>query len=631
MPGPMSATLIGPETRRKIHAHLGVLTQRPDWFSRVNPETMRADAIAGLTGATLVLPQGVAFAAIAGLPPEYGFYTAMVTPIVAALLGSSWHAVSGPTTAISALVFGALAGSYAPGSPDFIAAAIMLAVLVGAFQMILGLARLGDLVDFVSHSVMTGFITGAALLIGLSQVRHALGIDIPRPDDLGAFFHGLWTRFENVDPRSVLIAGIAVAVGYGIRRWRPTWPNYLIALVVATAASLGFGGAEAGIKTVGAIQSVIPLPHWPALSLDSISRLGSAAFAIAIVGLLEAMSVARAIAQKSGQMIDGNREFIGQGGSNLVGGFFQCYPGSASFTRSGVNYDAGARTPLSAIFAAVFLFIILLLVAPWFAYVPIPGMAGVILLVAWRLIDVSEIRHIIATSSSETAIALVTFLGALLIDLEFAIYAGVLLSFMLFLNGTAKPFIGIGAPDPSTPRRVFREAAQNKLPECPQLLIARLDGPLYFGSVAFLRRQFRRFEIERSGQRHMIFIVKGVGEIDMSGADLLIEEARRRRENGGSFHLQTKTPRTINKLARFRVMRSLTKQYIHLSKGDAIAEVVPMLDRSICATCTARIFRECPDPPAQPEEPVAPAAEAKDPVSSDTLTPPVTLCEHSSP
>lgn len=292
-------------------------------------------------------------------------------------------------------------------------------------------------------------------------------------------------------------------------------------------------------------------------------------------------------------MVNGNREFVGQGLSNAVGSLFHCFPGSASFTRSGVNFDAGAKTPLSSIFAAAFLFLILLLVAPWFAYVPIPAMAGAILLVAWRLIDFKEIHHILTTSRSETAIAAITFFSALFVDLEFAIYAGVLLSLVLFLNSTAKPFIGIGAPDPSTPQKMFRNAALHDLKEGPQLLVARLDGPLYFGSVEYLRRQFRHIEKERPGQKHMLFITKGTGEIDMPGADLLIEEAMRREKRGGSFSLEVKTPLSLQKLARFKVMRSLTRDNIYLSKNDAIAEIVPCLDPTICRTCTARIFREC--------------------------------------
>lgn len=566
----------------------------PDWLGRVDLATLRADALAGLTGATIVLPQAVAFAAIAGLPPEYGFYTAMITPVVAAFFGSSWHAVSGPTTAISALVFGALAGLYEPGSAPFIRAAIELALLVGVFQLLFGLVRLGALVDFVSHSVMVGFTAGAAFLIALSQLPAALGVELPRPSELVEFVSELPRALPLADWCAILIAFVALATGIVVKRIAPVLPNYLIALVAGTAVGIILADAGGTVAVVGPIPSVTPSPIVPAIGLSDFSTLASAAFAIALVGLLEAISVARAIAIKSGQELDANREFTGQGMSNIVGSLFQCYPGSASFTRSGVNYEAGAATPLSAVFAALFLFVILLFVAPWFALVPIPAMAGIILLVAYKLIDWQGLKHILETSKSETAVAFTTLATCLLVDLEFAIYIGVLLSFVLFLNATARPNIFVGAPDPSVGNRQFREALTFGLNECPQFVFVRIDGPLYFGSVEHVRREFRRIERDRPDQKHMLFIVKGVGEIDLAGAELLIAEARRRARRGGSFHVQAKTPRTITKLTRFHVDEALPTHHVHLSKGEAIEEIVPTLDMSVCATCSARVFRECP-------------------------------------
>ena len=566
----------------------------PDWVERITPANLRSDLLAGLTGATIVLPQAIAFAAIAGLPPEYGFYTAMITPVVAAFFGSSWHAVSGPTTAISALVFGALAGLYEPGSAEFIKAAIELALLVGIFQLLFGLVRLGALVDFVSHSVMIGFTAGAAILIALSQVQHAVGVALPRPSEIGPFVLALPEALPLADWRALVIAGTALATGLLAKRLWAKGPNYLIALVAGTLVGLALEAQREGVAVVGEIPSIMPSFVPPVIGLQDFSNLAPAAFAIALVGLLEAISVSRAIALKSGQELDANREFTGQGMSNVVGSFFQCYPGSASFTRSGVNYEAGAVTPLSAVFAAAFLFVILLFVAPWFALVPIPAMAGIILLVAYKLIDFNGLRHVLSTSKSETSVAFVTLAATIFIDLEFSIYMGVLLSFVLFLNATARPNIFVGAPDPSTGNRMFREAKTFGLGECPQFVFVRIDGPLYFGSVEHIRREFRRIERDRPDQKHMLFIVKGVGEIDLAGAELLIAEAKRRARRGGSFHVQAKTPRTITKLTRFHVDDALPTHHVHLSKGQAIEEIVPTLDQSVCAACDRRVFRECP-------------------------------------
>jgi len=564
------------------------------WRHMVTRETMRSDAFAAMTGATIVLPQAVAFAAIAGLPPEYGFFSAIITPIIAALFGSSWHVVSGPTTAISALVFGALSGLFEPGSGAFIQAAITLTFLVGICQLALGLARMGALVDFVSHSVMVGFMAGAASLVALSQIDNALGIDLPRPDDILGFAYGFVEKVWDTDWRSALIAFISLGVAITCKKFLPKLPNYLLALLIGSLVGVALEAEKNGVAVIGAIPTVIPVFTLPSFNIKLMGELAPAAFAIALVGLLEAVSIARAVAIKSGQDLDGNQEFVGQGLSNSVGSFFQCYAASGSFTRSGLNYEAGAKTPLAAVMAAVFLFLILLLVAPLFAYVPIPAMAGVIIVVAWKLIDFREIWHIMHTSRSETSIALITFISTLFINLEFAIYVGVMLSFLIFLNKSAHPFIGIGAPDPNTKHRVFRSAETHQLTECPQLAFVRMDGPFYFGSVEHVRRKFREIERTRAAQKHMLFMVKGVGEMDLPAAELLIEEARRRKRRGGSFHVQAKHIGAIKRLNRFHVSEALSTEHVHTSKGDAISEIVPTLDQSICATCTARIFRECP-------------------------------------
>lgn len=606
---------------RSIIGHaLDPFLTRPDWLSRVTPQTLRRDIFAGLTGATIVLPQGIAFAAIAGLPPEYGFYTAMVPTIVAAFLGSSWHAVSGPTTAISVLVFGTLSGLYDVGSPAFIEAAILLALFVGLIQFVLGAVRLGSLVNFVSHSVMVGFITAAAFLILLSQLHHAFALDLPRPEHLVAFFGALVANFGQIDPAATIIAGVTLAIAIAIKAFYPTWPNYLIALAAGTGILMLMGGAGAHITTIGKIEAVIPSFHLPALTGAHVRDLASPAFAIALVGLLEAMSISRGIAMRSGQQVDSNREFTGQGMSNIIGSLFQCYPSSASFTRSGVNFDSGAATPMSAMFAAFFLFLILLFVSPIFVLVPIPAMAGVIILVAWKLIDLQRIRHILRASRAESAIVGITFLVALFVELEFAIYCGVILSIMVFLDRTSRPYLSIGAPDPSQLRRPFRPALANGLNQCPQLMSVGLDGPLYFGSVEAVRRKFREYEAQYPSQKNMIFVIRGVGQLDLSAAEMLIEEAKRRQTRGGELCIQTKIARTIEQLNRYSVTEHLGSKNIHLSKGDAIAYLVPHLDDSVCATCHVRIFAEC-------NEHSSPESEATGPYGASSASSMQTLSD----
>ena len=269
---------------------------RIDWRPLLTRDNLRRDAFAALTTTSVMVPQGVAFAAIAGLPPEYGFFSALLPPIVAAVFGSSWQMVSGPTAAISALVFSSLSGVFEPGSPQFISAAIVLAFMVGVFQLALGLARMGQLANLASTSVLVGFTTGAALLIVLGQLQFALGVPMPRPQDFRAFLSGLMAAVRGADLAAVAVTSTTLLFAVGIRLWRPRLPHYLVALAAGTLAGVLATRWGYPVDTVGSLRTVLPDFEIPALSVDTIRTLAQAALAVALVGLLEAVSIARAIA-----------------------------------------------------------------------------------------------------------------------------------------------------------------------------------------------------------------------------------------------------------------------------------------------------------------------------------------------
>ena len=560
------------------------------WRGSVTRETVRADLIAGLTNASIVLPQGVAFATIAGLPPIYGLYTAMVTPVVAALWGSSMVMVSGPTTAISAVVFSTLAGLSVPGSVEFIQLALLLTLMVGVIQFLLGFAGLGRLVAFVSHSVMLGFTAAAAVLIGASQIAPAMGVAIERGGSVIERLYRTVEAAENINMTAVAIAATAFFVTILSRKIAPRSPTFLIGLTASAVLAWYLDARAAGVAMVGELPSIIPVFSPPSASIETIGIVTEGAFAIALIGLLEAVSIGRAFAYRTNTRFDANREIVGQGLSNIVGSLFQAYPGSGSFTRSGINYESGAKTPMSAIFAAIFLFVILLLFAPLVAHIPIPGLAGLILLVAWKLISFKEIWEIVRTSGTEMSIIAATFFAGVMVELDFAIYVGVILSLMIFLSKTSRPNLVISAPDENG---VFRDPNLYTLRECPQALFIRIDGPLYFGSVEAIERGFRKVERARPAQKHMVLVLKGVGDVDLAGAHALIDEAKRRKKRGGALYIVTRYEPLIKRLKRLHVFEEIGEDHLLASKGDAIQKVTEELDDDICATCTARIFREC--------------------------------------
>lgn len=564
------------------------------WWYLVDRHSLKADFFAGLTGAVIVLPQGVAFAIIAGLPAEYGLYTAMVPPILAALFGSSRHLVSGPTTAISIVVFATVSKFAAPGTPEFISFALTLTFLAGVYQLILGIARLGTLINFISHSVVIGFTAGAAVLIATSQLKNYFGIAIPAGESFVHTWQALLGHIDETNFYAFGIASVTLLVALLLQILKPRWPGLMIAMVVGSVLALVTGAAAHGVTTVGELPARLPPLSMPDLSLNALQTLGSGAFAIAMLGLVEAVSISRSVASRSGQRIDGSQEFVGQGVSNIVGSFFSSYASSGSFTRSGLNFTAGAITPLAAVFAAVALAVIVLLVAPLAAHLPIAAMAGILLLVAYRLIDFHHIKTIVRSSRGETAVLMVTFLSTLFIELEFAIYVGVMTSLVMYLNRTSRPRVVSRVPDPNSPVRHMLSAPAES--ECPQLKIVRIDGSLFFGAVDHVQKIFHEYELQNPAQTHLLVIGNGINFIDVAGAEMLVQEAKRRRARGGGLYLAKIKDEVCRVLKRGDFAELIGADNIFSSKGEAITAIYRRLSAEHCAACTKRIFLECAPP-----------------------------------
>ncbi|MBA3009142.1 MAG: SulP family inorganic anion transporter [Proteobacteria bacterium] len=562
------------------------------WINLINKRSLRADLAAGLTGAFIVLPQGVSFAMIAGLPAEYGLYTAIIPPIVAALFGSSLHLISGPTTALSIIVFSTISPLVEPGSAGYISLVLTLTFLAGVFQLAFGLARLGTVLNFVSHSVIVGFTAGAAFLIATGQIKYAMGIDIPNGSSFLTSWSVIIKSFGQANGYELAVAVITLVCGAGLKTYRPRWPGLLIALILGSLFSIVIQGDAHGVRLLGPLPGHLPPFSRPDLAFDTIRMLGPGALAIALLGLIEASSIARSITVQSKQHINGNQEFIGQGLSNIAGSFFSGYASSGSFTRSGVNYESGAITPFSSIFSAFFLLAIILLVAPLTAWLPLSAMGGVILIVAFKLIDVRHILEILKTSPSESFVLLVTFCGTLLFQIEFAIYTGVLLSLALYLTRMSHPHIYSLVPDPNGPRRRMKDIFNDELPECPQLKIVRIDGSLFFGAANHVSEIFE--EMDADDPQHLLIVGSGISYIDISGAMMLVQEAQRRRALGKNLYLCRLGKEVRDFLSQGGYMHGIQEANVFDSKQVAISQIVSRLDLPVCRSCPHKIFNECP-------------------------------------
>ncbi len=552
---------------------------------------LRADLVAGLTVAVVMLPQAIAYAMIAELPPQVGLFAAITASVVGALWGSSRHLHTGPTNAISLLALATLLNVAEPGSPEFLAAAGYLALMVGVIQVVAGLARMGALVNFVSDSVVVGFTTGAGVLICVNQLRHLLRLDIhSRPE----FYETLREVVAHIGETH----GTSLALGLGtlaliavVRRLRPRWPSALIGMVGAALVTWAFGLADRGVRVLGEIpRSLPPLADLPLLDGELIYRLAPGALAIAAIGLVEALSIARAVSSQSGQRLDSNQEFVGQGLANFVSGVFSGYAVSGSFTRSAVNHSAGARTHLASVFSGAWVLLAMLLLAPLAVYLPNTALAAVLLVTAYGMVDWHEMRRIARVSVGDSVIMFSTLLATLIFPLEFAVLSGVFISFARFLATTSTP--GVHAMCPDTDYAHLVPVRQQEV--CPQLAIVELSGPLYFGAVNHVEDTLEQMCRRKPGQIFLLLRLHHVDHVDVSGIHMFESVLRRYRARGGDVFIDGARPKVTYLMHTSGFIRTLGRQNFKLG-GNVIGELFHhVLHPGICIyECKHRVFAEC--------------------------------------
>ncbi|WMN89560.1 SulP family inorganic anion transporter [Vibrio parahaemolyticus] len=486
------------------HRKLSLLFPFLSWSSKVNSQTLKADILAGLTGAIIVLPQGIAYAMIAGLPPEFGLYTAIIPAILASLFGSSHHLISGPTAALSVIVFTTVSQFADPGTPLYIQLCFTLTLCAGIIQLLFGLLRFGVVVNFVSHSVVLGFTLGAAIVIGVSQLKHVLGLQYDSGETAIENIILLVSNLNTLNGKELLVGVITIAVCVLCKRIWPKLPHMLLATLVAMGFATGMNHAGNEVLMVSQVSSNYLSLSSPFVGFSHLTTMLDGVFAVAMLGLVEAISISRSVAMKSRQQLDSNQEFIGQGISNMVGSFFSCYVSSGSFTRSGVNYSSGAQTPLAAVFAGVFLLIIMVLFAPYAAYIPIAGMGGLLLVVAWNLVDVHHIKVIAKHDGKEIFILAVTSLAAIFLHLELSIYVGVAASLFFYLRRTSRPTIELLNCD------------ELNIDEQQDVAVIRINGSIFFGCVQYLHQ-----ELQKISSKQLIILGRGINFIDHLGVQML--------------------------------------------------------------------------------------------------------------
>lgn len=560
-------------------------------YDRAN---LRPDLMAGLTVAVILLPQAIAFALIAELPPQVGLYTAIVGGVIGGLWGSSNQMFTGPANAISLLVLSALSGFFEPGSADFIIAAGLLAVMAGFFQVVMGMARLGFLVNFVSHSVIVGFTSGAGLLIAVKQLDIFLGIR----GGGGGLISSISYLIQNLNVahlQTAQIGALTVVLILAIRRLRPGWPAPLLSMVVASLLVFALRLDQQGVAVIGQIPTNLPpLQRLPLLDLDLIARLSTGALAVGAIGLVQGTAITRSIAAQTGQRLDSNQEFVGQGFANIMAGFFSGYNCAGSFSISAVNFKAGARSQFAAITASLFVLAAMLLLGPLTRYLPRAALAGTLLVIAYGMIDRAEIKRIWRGTPGDAAIMIVTLLGALFLDIEFAVLLGIMLSLALYIMRTSAPRVQAVVPDDHFLHFIY----DPRRDQCPQLGIVEIYGDLYFGAVNHVEEFITDYGSRRPEQRFLLIRMNNVNHIDFSGIHMLESVVRAYRDRGGDVYL-------VHVNYRVREVMKTTSFDAHLGLDHFVTddEMIGhlfhrVLDPAVCIyECPVRVFRECQNLP----------------------------------
>ncbi len=489
--------------------------------------TFSSDTMAGLTVAAVAVPQAMAYAQIAGIPPQYGLYTAIVMTAVGALLDSSKQLINGPTNAISIAVLSALVGF---GDAERIPAAILLALIVGTIQTGISLLRLGDLTKYVSHAVIVGFTLGASILLVLDQLKNLLGLPAAGTGE-DHFLERVGLTLSQIHQTNfaALFIGLStVAIALALRwintRLRIHLPDLLLAIICMTAVVANWRLDHEGVAIIGKIPAALPSFAFPELKWSWISSLASSGLAIALLGLLEAISMAKAIASVTRQKLDINQQCLSEGVANIAGSMFHCFPGSGSLTRSIINQQAGARTQWSGVIAAAAVALTVLLFAPYAYYIPKSGLAGILMLSSWRLVDRHQLMYYLRTTRFDAWIVILTAVSAVAVSVEFCVLIGVFMSFILYVPRAARVHI---TELTMTPDRVVRERHESD-PPCNRIRIYSLEGEFFFGAAPELEQHFD--EIVRSvnsGVKVVILRLKRVRNPDavcMSVLDRFYEQ-----------------------------------------------------------------------------------------------------------
>jgi sulfate permease, SulP family len=558
-----------------------------------DPKILRADLIAGLTVALVLIPQSMAYATLAGLPEVYGLYIAFVPVFVAALWGSSRQLGTGPVAVVSTMTATILTpvviNMLEPGHTNeefmalFIPTAMFLTLLVGLFQFSLGLFRLGAIVNFLSHPVIIGFTNAAALFIALTQVSKIFGVDMPGDADDHFLSVRIWGVIQNLDLMheiTLLMGAASFIILIAIKKYLPKFPGVLVAVVSTTLVSYLIGFDDMGGHVVGDIPKGLPGFALPAFSYNAFSSLMIGAVIISLVGFMEAISIAKAMAAKTKDRIDPNQELIGQGLGNIAGSFFQSYPSSGSFSRSAVNLNAGAKTGFSSVVTAVLVLITLLFLTPLLHHLPKATLAAVVIMAVLGLINFKAIKQIWLTNKHDGFAAIITFITTMVFapKLDHGVIIGAVLAIVLYLYRTMKPRVALlGRYKDGTLRDL---SVHKNLPMDDNIIAVRFDGSLYFANVSYFEDAMLKAVADHPKAKYLLVVGDAINQLDASGEEVLRHLVERLAESNVTVMFSGLKRQILQVLRSTGLNNIIGEQHIFPDEDMAFDAIYDLLGQS---------------------------------------------------
>lgn len=543
-----------------------------DWISSYKKTDFVKDLLAGITVGIVLVPQGMAYAMIAGLPPVHGLYASLFPVLVYALLGTSRKIAVGPVAMDSLLVAVGLGTLSITGVENYIKMVVVLALMVGVIQFLLGVLRMGFLVNFLSKPVISGFTSAAAIIIVFSQMKHLLGISVVGSNRIYKTVINIFYKLGEINYVDFSIGLVGIALLLGFKKWAKNIPGILIIVVLGIVAVYFFQLETYGIKLVGNVPSGLPSFIMPTLNIEDVKQLAPIAIALALVGYLEAISIGKAIEDKTGEdTIKANQELIALGSSNIVGSFFQGYPVTASFSRSAISFDAGTKTNLSAIFSVILVVLTLLFLTPLFKFLPNAILASIIMVSVVKLIDIKYFKYLWSNRKDEFFVMLMTFLITLFIGITQGILIGVLCSLLLMVYRTSKPhFVEIGNIGNSDYyKNVIRFADEVVVRN--DLLIVRFDSQLYFGNSAYFKKQLlKHIKAKGPALKGIILNAESINYIDATAADMLTKLIHDIRERELQFYIAGAIGPTRDIIFSTGIIKELQREFLFVKTKEAV-------------------------------------------------------------